>query len=238
MEIKIIYEDENVVAIDKPSGVLVHPDGRQQKETISSWFLDKYPETIDVGEPIIQKDGVEIKRPGIVHRLDKDTSGVLILAKNQETFLFLKEQFKNRSVQKTYNAFIYGNIKEQKGTIDRPIGRNASNFKLRSAQRGARGVLREAVTEYSIINQNKEFSFVELMPKTGRTHQLRVHLKAISHPIVCDSLYAPKMECALGFNRLALHSKSLEINISENKKILIEAELPEDFKRALHEFSI
>lgn len=234
---KIIYEDENVVAIDKSAGLLVHPDGKSKEETVSSWFLDKYPEVLDIGEPIILEDKTEIKKPGIVHRLDRGTSGVLILAKNQETFLFLKEQFKNRNIKKIYNAFVYDKLKETKGVIDRKIGRSANNFKLRSAQRGARGVLRDAITEYSVITQNKEFSFVELRPRTGRTHQLRVHLKAINHPIVCDTLYAPKRECALGFKRLALHSKSLEINISENKKILLESQFPEDFKHALEKLS-
>jgi 23S rRNA pseudouridine1911/1915/1917 synthase len=198
--------------------------------------LKNYPDTKDVGESLVLSDGTIIKRPGIVHRLDRDTSGILLIAKNQESFLNLKEQFQNRTIQKSYRAFVYGEMKEIEGVIDRPIGRSTNDFRKWSAQRGARGKMREAITEYKVLNKKDGFSYVEVNPKTGRTHQIRVHFKAINHEIVCDKLYAPKKECALGFERLALHSYSIEFNLIGGKRLNLEAELPNDFKNALKHF--
>jgi len=229
MNIKIIYEDKDIVVINKPAGLIVHSDGKTEEPTVSDWVLENYPEAEGVGEPLVLSSGEIIKRPGIVHRLDRETSGVLLVAKNQKTFLFLKEQFKNRKIEKSYRAFVYGKIKNDGGVIDRPIGRSKNDFRKWSAQRGARGRMREAVTEYKVPWKNDEFSFVKVNPKTGRTHQIRVHFKAINHPIVCDKLYAPKRECALGFERLALHAYSLEFNLPNGERIKVEAELPEDF---------
>lgn len=233
MDLTILYEDDNILVVNKPSGIAVHPDGRTRESTVSDWFMKNYPLAEDVGEPIILDSGKEIKKSGIVHRLDKETSGVLLLVKDQQTFLFIKEQFQNRRVLKTYRAFAYGAVKDDEGMIDRPIGRSARDFRLRSAQRGARGTLREAVTEYKVLQRTDDFSYLELSPKTGRTHQLRVHLKAINYPIVCDRLYAPKRECALGFRRLALHAFSLELETAKGERQRFEAPLPSDFEEAL-----
>jgi len=232
MKMETLYEDNNFLIINKPVGTLVHGDGKSNEKTISEWFVNTYPDVKDVGEPAGGRDGEEIVRPGIVHRLDKDTSGVLLLVKNQETFLFMKEQFQKREVKKTYHAFVYGEVKEDKGIIDRPIGRSARDFRLRSAQRGAKGTLREAITEFVTVKRGKEHSLLELYPKTGRTHQIRTHLKAISHPVVCDSLYAPKRTCALGLERLALHASKIEFTTPEGQLIAVEASLPEEFKKA------
>ncbi|MBU1558107.1 RluA family pseudouridine synthase [Patescibacteria group bacterium] len=233
MNIKIIYEDENLVAINKPTGLVVHSDGKTDEPNVADWVLKNYPETEDVGEPLVLSDERIIKRPGIVHRLDRDTSGILVIAKNQESFLNLKEQFQNRTTQKTYQAFVYGRVKNDEGVIDRPIGRSKNDFRRWTAQRDIRGREREALTEYKVLERGNEYSLVEIYPKTGRTHQIRVHFKAINYPIVCDKLYAPKRECALGFERLALHAYSLEFNLMEGKRIKLEAALPEDFKVAL-----
>lgn len=237
--VEIIYEDDCVLVINKSVGMGTHPDGKTDMPTVSEWFLEKYSDAKDVGENIVTSNGTEIEKPGIVHRLDRDTSGVMILAKDQESFLFLKEQFQERKVEKEYRAFVYGNVQapstssgQATGIIDRPIGRSAQDFRLRSAQRGARGKMREAVTHYEVISRSEETSYLKLMPKTGRTHQLRVHLKAINHPIVCDNLYAPKRECALGFKRLALHAFSLSIEIPEKGRQTFEAPLPSDFSSA------
>lgn len=232
-EPEILYEDEHILVINKPAGVQVHADEDTKGETVSDWFVARCPEAANVGEPFTSRTGVEMHKPGIVHRLDRDTSGVLLLVKDQETFLYIKEQFKERHVVKTYYAFVYGNVKDDHGTIDRPIGRSASDFRLRSAQRGARGTLRPAATEYTVIERAPEYSYLELRPKTGRTHQLRAHLKAINHPIVCDTLYAPKQESALGFSRLALHASALELDIKEGERKRFEAPLPDDFQQAL-----
>lgn len=233
--IKILYEDENILAVNKPSGLTVHSDGKTKEYVLTDWIVENYPEIKNVGEPA-NYNGKEIARSGIVHRLDRGTSGVIIIAKTQDALEHLKEQFKKRNINKTYYAFVYGGFKEDKGIVDRPIGRSSKDFRQWSAQRGARGTMREAVTEYEIISAGKEVSYIKLMPKTGRTHQLRVHMKAINHPIVCDKLYAPKRECLLGLERLALHASSIEIELqggSRKTRKTIEAPLPKDFITAI-----
>lgn len=232
MKIEILYEDDDLVVINKPAGIMVHPDGRSKEETISEWFLSTHKDVENVGEPITLRGGNEISRPGIVHRLDKDTSGVLILVKNQKAFLHMKELFQERMVKKTYFAFVYGNVKEDKGIIDRPIGRSSKDFRLRSAQRGAKGTLRDAVTEYETVKRGDKYSFLKMHPKTGRTHQIRTHLKAINHPVVCDALYAPKQDCALGLGRLALHASSIEFTLVNGENIAVEAPFPDKFIEA------
>lgn len=239
-EIKILYEDHNIVVINKPAGLIVHPDGKREEESVSSWMLEKYPQTKEVGEPINLSDGRIILRPGIVHRIDRETSGVLVLAKNQKSFLFLKEQFQNREISKIYEAFVWEKINlpdgRDDGTIDRPIARSRKDFRLWSAQRGGRGELRDALTHFRVLDNKKEFSFVEISPKTGRTHQIRVHFKAINHPIVSDSLYAPKRPKALGFQRLALHAKKLTFKNLEGEELSVEAPYPSDFEEGIRQF--
>jgi 23S rRNA pseudouridine1911/1915/1917 synthase len=245
MNIEILYEDKNIVAINKPAGLVVHSDGRTEEPTLVDWILEKYPKSKEVGEPLVinkEKPNQQIVyRPGIVHRLDRDTSGVLVIAKTQKAFEHLKLQFQDRETKKTYHSFVYGEMKEDDGVIDRPIARSKKDFRLWSAQRGARGEARDAVTHYKVLkrtdvgNINKGFTYIEVSPKTGRTHQIRVHMKAINHPVVCDNLYAPKMPPALGFTRLALHARSLEFTNLEGKKIVVEAPFPEDFLRAQKE---
>jgi len=233
MKIKILYEDADILAIEKPSGVAVHPDGRHKEVTISDWFLKNYPETKEVGEAL-----GEILRPGIVHRLDRETSGVLLLAKNQKAHQFLKEQFKNRETKKTYLAIVLGWPKENHGVIDKPIGRSPADFRRRLSGRGARGTLREAVTEYKVLEkietkEGKKFSLLEVSPKTGRTHQIRVHLKFSNYPVVCDSLYSPKAPSPEGLTRLALHAESIEFKKLDGKTIKISSPIPEEFKKVL-----
>jgi 23S rRNA pseudouridine1911/1915/1917 synthase len=237
MDLPILFENKDIVVVNKPAGLVVHPDGRTKAATVVDWVLEKYPGIREVGEPLTLSSGEIIYRPGIVHRIDRDTSGVLVIAKNQEAFMHLKDQFQNRETHKLYNAFVYGNIPEDDGIIDRPIGRSKKDFRLWSAQRGARGEMREATTEFRVIGRGSEgseqFSFLEVEPKTGRTHQIRVHMKAINHPVVCDPLYAPKRAPALGFTRLALHARAIEVAGLDGKKIKITAPLPPDFENAL-----
>ncbi len=233
LDLEILYEDKDYVVINKPAGLVVHPDGRTEEPTVVDWILDKYPKLKEVGEPITLKSGEILYRPGIVHRIDRDTTGILVIAKNQDAFLNLKNQFQNRDVEKIYNAFVYGVIKDEDGRIDRPIGRSKKDFRLWSAQRGARGEMREAITDFTVLERGKTATFVEAKPKTGRTHQIRVHFKAINFPIICDPLYAPKRDGILGFKRLALHSRSIAFTGIKGKKIIVEAPLPEDFKKAL-----
>jgi 23S rRNA pseudouridine1911/1915/1917 synthase len=236
MELTILYEDADMVAISKPTGIITHADGRTDAESVASWFAAHYPESKDVGEPMILPDGTSIARPGIVHRLDMDTSGVIVLAKTPEAFEFLKNSFRERDAKKTYLAFVYGVPKAKRGTIDFAIGRSRKDFRLRSAQPKAKGMMREAITRYEILGDDGKYSLVKVMPETGRTHQIRVHLKAIHHPIVCDSLYAPNQACALGLNRLALHAYSLDIPLVSGGRKEIIAPLPTDLAEAVATF--
>jgi len=242
MKIPILYEDKDVVVINKPAGLVVHPDGKTKEKTLVDWIIKNYPRAKNVGEPTVLSDGTKILRSGIVHRIDRDTSGVLIIAKNKKSYEFLKQQFQDRKVHKVYNAFIYGNLNEERGMIDRPIGRSTTDFRKWSAQRNVRGEMREAVTYFKVLARKDGFSFVEAMPKTGRTHQIRVHFKAINYPIVHDDLYATKFfleqENQLGFKRMALHARELEIEIPSGKTIKVVAPYPEDFEKVVADFGL
>ena len=231
--IEILFEDEGCVVINKPAGIMVHSDGRSTETSIADWALRNYPETEKIGEPITLSNGKKVNRPGIVHRLDKETSGALIVVKTPEFFANIKEQFKSREVAKEYRAFVYGSVKSERGTIDRPIGRSKNDFRKRTAQRGVRGDIREAVTVYRVIERDTDVTLVEVRPLTGRTHQIRVHFKAINHPVVADSLYAQGKPPLLGFKRLALHAKSIEFTDCKGKKRRVEAPYPADFQAAM-----
>ncbi|MFZ2621504.1 MAG: RluA family pseudouridine synthase [Minisyncoccia bacterium] len=233
MEPTILYEDKEVLVINKPSGLVVHSDGKTEEKTLVDWILSKYPEIKDVGEPGSTATGETIPRSGIVHRLDRDTSGVMVVAKTKESFKNLKEQFKNHEIKKNYQAFVFGEMKTEKGKIDRPIGRSSKDFRMWSAQRGARGEMREAVTYYKVITKKLGYSFVEVSPKTGRTHQIRVHFKAINYPLVGDSLYAPDRVNTLGFKRSALHSHDITFTDLGGLSHTVTAPYPEDFSRAV-----
>jgi 23S rRNA pseudouridine1911/1915/1917 synthase len=237
MNIPVIFEDDNYIIVNKPAGLVVHYDGKTKEPTLADWILENYPKMKEVGEPLVIASGEKIFRPGIVHRIDRDTSGVLVLTKNQKAFTDLKEKFKKREVSKTYHAFVYGAISESEGIIDRPIGRSRKDFRLWSAQRGARGEMREAVTHYKVLGKNEKASFIEVSPKTGRTHQIRVHFKAINHPIIADALYAPKRASELDFERLALHSYEIRFKGIDGKEIQAKAPYPKDFARALKKIS-
>jgi 23S rRNA pseudouridine1911/1915/1917 synthase len=219
MKIKVLYEDANILAIEKPSGILVHPDQRSKEKTILDLFLKKYPKL------------------EIVHRLDRDTSGVMLLAKNQKAHEFLKNQFQNREVKKAYLAIVSGFVKNDHGVINKPIGRSPKDFRRHLSGRGVRGELREAITEYKVLKRfevlHNKFSYLEIRPKTGRTHQIRVHMKYLNHPVACDSLYNPDTPCPPGIKRLALHAKSIEFKDLKGKTIKVESPLPHDFKKAL-----
>lgn len=237
MDIPILYEDDNLLVINKPAGIATHPDSHTKEGTVSDWFEAKYPGSKDVGEPLTLPDGSIIKKPGIVHRLDRDTSGVMVLVKNQETHAFIKDAFLERDVHKQYLAFVYGVFKEdKKGVIDFAIGRSRKDFRLRSAQPKAKGRMREALTRWEVIGETATHSLLMAEPLTGRTHQIRVHLKAIHHPIVCDPLYAPKQKCDLGFTGLGLHAYRLDIPRPGGERLNITAPLPDELAKAAKTF--
>lgn len=236
MELQILYEDTDIVAVLKPAGVITHPDGVSPEPAVSDWFAEHYPGAVDVGEPQTLKNGVTITRPGVVHRLDRDTSGVLVLAKTPEAHAHLKALFAGREAKKTYLAFVYGVPKERTGVITFPIARSRKDFRLRSAQPHAKGTEREAITEYEVVSDIGTHALVALTPKTGRTHQIRVHLKAIHHPVVCDPLYAPNRPCDLGIPRLGLHAFALELPLQGGGQVRIVAPVPIDLAPALKQF--
>ncbi len=247
--IKILYEDENVLVLDKPAGLMVHGDGKASEPTLADWLVEKYPIIKDVGEPLrIPHDELNsqseirdesILRPGIVHRLDKDTSGVMIVAKNQNAYEFLKKQFQGRTIEKVYRALVYGNVKDDSGEIMLPIGKSRSDPRLWSASKNARGTLRDARTIFKVLKRFGEVTYIEVYPKTGRTHQIRVHMKAIFHPVVGDPLYAPGKPTVSGISRQArlhrqaLHALSLELVLPSGERKKFEAPLPDDFQSAL-----
>jgi 23S rRNA pseudouridine1911/1915/1917 synthase len=248
MKLDILYEDKDIVAINKPAGLVVHPDGKTTEPALTDWVLEHYPKAKKVGEPIELKDGSVIERPGIIHRLDRGTSGVILIAKTKKGHAALKEQFQNQLAKKKYYALVHGDMKDQWGTIDKPIGRSPVDFRRYSAGRGARGEMRPALTWWSLITYTRlddglggtktGYSLVEVEPKTGRTHQIRVHFKSIQHPVACDVLYAPEKKCELSLGRTALHAYSIAFTNTASKLVTVKAPIPDDFKKVLEELQM
>lgn len=241
MDIKILVETNDYLVINKPSGLMVHPDVKKDAPTLTDWIISTHPEMKEVGEPITF-DNKEIDRPGIVHRLDEETSGVLILAKTEQAFFHFKKQFMDRTIDKEYHAFVWGHFKQKEGIINEPIGRNKNDFRRRHAGRGLRGESKEAVTKWFVQKEfedelSDKFSLMRLFPKTGRTHQLRVHMKFIQRPIVSDPLYAESKRKALGFDRVALHARKISFLDLNDQKIEVEAPYPADFESAIARYT-
>jgi 23S rRNA pseudouridine1911/1915/1917 synthase len=229
MRLPILYEDADIVAVAKPAGLITHSDGRTQEETAEDWFKEKYLADADKGST----DDI-----GYVHRLDRDTSGVLVFAKNAAAYEFLRTAFHDRDVKKTYLAFVHGVPKEKKGAIDFDIGRSRKDFRLRSAQPKAKGRLREALTRYEVVGEAPGYALLKVNPETGRTHQIRVHLKAIHHPVVGDKLYAPGLSKngSLDISRLGLHAYALDLPLISGGRVTIIAPVPADLAPALAHF--
>jgi 23S rRNA pseudouridine1911/1915/1917 synthase len=224
IEPRIIYEDKNFLALDKPAGLLVHPTASSKEPTLANWLLKRYPEMKKVGDS---------DRPGIVHRLDRDTSGIILAAKNQKYFEYLKNLFQTRAIKKTYRALVYGKLTPKKGIIEKEI-RVKSGTTKRTVFKG-RGE-KSAVTEYKLLKQFTGFSWLEIIPLTGRTHQIRVHLASIGHSVVGDKLYGPKKSKEVGLpniNRQLLHAYSLEFSLSPGKRLKLAADLPADIREVL-----
>ena len=225
--LKIIYEDNDVAVIDKPAGLLVHPTLKEYQHTLVNALISRYPDIASVGESPM--------RPGIVHRLDKETSGLLIIAKNQNAFYFIKEQFLKRAVEKKYLALVEGIPKNKEGIIEYAI-RPSKNYRLKKigVRKEYAGIKSEraAKTHYKIIKTfNDKFALLEVEPKTGRTHQIRVHLASIGHPIIGDTLYGSKIK--LFKHRHFLHAYYLKFTLPKCQPLALETDLPEDLQNAL-----
>lgn len=207
-ELPIIFSDENVIVINKPVGVLTHSKGVENDEFTVADFFRRY-----------SKVGLETNRPGIIHRLDRDTSGVLIGARTEKAASLMARQFADRGTKKTYIAVVSGRPKQDEAVIDLPIGRNPSApSTFRVDPKG-----RSATTRYKVFATNGKESLIELKPVTGRTHQLRVHLAHLGTPIVGDRVYGRSAD------RLYLHAYRLEITIPEGDRRVFEAPLPPEF---------
>lgn len=227
--ITIVFENEDLLIIDKPAGVLTHPAQADKTGTVANWAVAHDPRIADSGEDPL--------RPGIVHRLDRDTSGLLIIAKAKRPFLELKSAFKRHAVRKTYLALVHGRPMPETGSIDIPIARALRGDRQTSVipERKTIGKVRPAVTEYAVVRQFGDYSLVETYPKTGRTHQIRVHLASIGHPVVGDRLYGTKATRAEAreLPRHLLHATRLEFSLSD-KRYTFDSPLPEDWLTQVH----
>ncbi len=221
----ILFENEDVLVVDKPAGLLVHPHNEADLSgTLAGWLLERVPEVRSVGE--------DPARPGIVHRLDQDTSGVMILAKTPRAYDLLKSQFGERTATKVYRAIVEGVMKEDRGVVDRALVSDPEERRQKTAPRSD-ALSRTAVTYWKVLERfpKNNLTYLEAYPKTGRTHQIRIHMRSIGHPIVCDEKYGSKTACPFqGLARHALHAYSLEIMLpGEAKSRQFIAEEPADF---------
>ena len=220
--IKIIYEDDDLLVIDKPAGLTVHPAPGHPSHTLVNAVLSHLSKI---------EDENDVVRPGIVHRLDKDTSGVMLVAKNNVTLTNLSDQFKSRSIKKVYITLVKGIIKPEKGVIDAPIGRDSGDRKKMAVNGESRG--RQARTNYRVLRYVGKNSLLEINPETGRTHQIRVHLAAIGYPVFGDITYGKK---SAFLNRQFLHAHRIGFYLpSSGKFVEFESPLPEDLQKALKE---
>jgi 23S rRNA pseudouridine1911/1915/1917 synthase len=240
MEPSVLYEDHDVLVINKPAGLIVHSDGRTEEHSVAAWVLENYPALAAVGESWVSPQGETVPRPGIVHRLDRDTSGVMILAKTSASYDYLKEQFQSRTTEKTYRAFVYGHPAHDRGVIEAEIVRlRTVPPRWGVARTGEDKKHRAAITHWKVLERGtdpttgEKVAVLEAQPKTGRTHQIRVHFKHINHPVLCDKLYASGRPSLLGFSRQALHALSLSIELPSGERRIFEAPLPADFTEAL-----
>lgn len=219
-EPKVLFEDENLMVIDKPAGWVVNKAETTKDLTVQEWF------GLGSGE------GEFYAKGGIVHRLDKDTSGVMVLAKTPEAYEKLKQQFLERKTTKKYIALVHGEFKDLEGVISTPIERFGTKFYV------GKDLSRMAITEWKVIKKIGENTLVELTPHTGRTHQLRVHMRHLGHPIVSDPLYGDRKTWKQDLKfcpRLFLHAKSLEFtHPTSGGKVTFEAELPVELSNLVH----
>lgn len=214
IDLPVMYEDDNCIVINKPAGILTHSKGVFNPEaTVATFIADKISE--QAGD-----------RAGIVHRLDRATSGVILCAKTPEALTWFQKQFSSRKVKKTYFAVIRGTLEPAKAIIDVPIGRNPRNPKMFYATIHGK----QAITQYEVVQTGPNYTLVRLMPQTGRTHQLRVHLLHMKHPIIGDDFYGGEVA-----DRLYLHATELEITLPGGTRTVFTAPLPTSFKEKVEE---
>ena len=219
--IDIIYEDDDIIVVNKPKGLVVHPANGNPDGTLGNAIMAICKDSLSgIGGKI---------RPGIVHRLDKDTSGILVVAKNDKAHINLSKQIKDRKMKKIYIALVKGVVNENEATIDMPIGRSTKDRKKMAVRKDGK----QAITHFKVLKRYQNYTLLEVKIDTGRTHQIRVHMAEIEHPVVGDIVYS-KGKNEFGVVGQMLHAKSLEFtHPSTGKKMHLEAELPQYFKEVI-----
>ena len=222
--LKIVYEDKDLIVVDKPAGLVVHPTSSIKANTLVNALLYHIKDLSSIGGEY---------KPGIVHRLDKETSGLLMVAKNDKAHINLQKQIKDRAVKKVYLALVFGKVKPKSGVIEKPIGRHPKHRKKMAVIISSKLKSRVATTIYKVIEEYKGYSLLELDLKTGRTHQIRVHLSYLGYPIVGDKTYTRKKD-NLGAKRQLLHAHILGFKHPVTGQYLeFKSDVPEDFEEVL-----
>jgi len=232
-DIDIIEENDDYIIINKPAGLITHGDDHIMEKTLADLLLEKYPEMKNVGD--------DPHRPGIVHRLDKEASGLMVVARTQEAFEHLKEQFKKRRTKKIYVTLVYGKTDKDNDTINFPIARSARGFKMAAKAYTEKGVKttegKAADTEFDVLTRYVNYTLLKVRIKTGRTHQIRTHMSAYGHPIVGDKLYSTRVarekNKKINLGRIFLTAVELEFKDLHGEKRNYQIELPSELKELL-----
>jgi 23S rRNA pseudouridine1911/1915/1917 synthase len=234
-EPQILVETQDIIAVDKPAGLIAHSDGRTEEPSLAEWLIARCPFLAEVGEPWVSPQGESVRVGGLVHRLDRGTSGILVAAKSNEIFAYLRSEFRARRVEKTYHAYVYGHMDAAVGRIVAEIARSGGQPKRWYAHMCEEADARAAITNWKLVENTadpatgEDAALLELTPETGRTHQIRVHLASIQHPIVADHLYAAERPSILGFERLALHASRIALTLPSGERVEYEVSLASDF---------
>lgn len=229
LKFEILYEDNNLLVIDKPANLIVFPENKISEKTLIDYLLKSFPHLKNVGQK---------PRYGIVHRLDKDTSGILLVAKDSQALNFFQKQFKEGKIIKKYIVLVSGELKQNSGKIETLIGRSTQNRKKQKVylfyEPDAKGK-REAITEYKVLKRLINYTLVEVIPRTGRKHQIRTHLNYLGHPIVGDKLYGFKGQISpVGLNRQFLHASYLKIKLPTGEEKEFKSNLPKDLETVIN----
>lgn len=222
IDLDVVFENEDFVVINKPAGLTVHPGAGKKQGTLANILISKYPDIKNVGDP---------NRPGIVHRLDEDTSGLMLIAKSQKAFDYAKKLFQTRNIEKEYITLVHGEMEKLHDVIDKPLAKDSKRQRMKV------GEGKEAVTEYTVIanDSSLQFSLLRVKLHTGRMHQIRAHLASIGHPVVGDKLYGGKIDL---INRQFLHAFRLKFQLPDQTWIELQSDPPKELMEVLNKIGI